>query len=108
MLEKTDKIYIAGHRGLVGSALVRHLTESGYNNLVTRARADLDLEDERAVREFFGREKPNVVVFAAAKVGGIKANLDHPVEFLRDNLTMQNNVIRAAHDNGARKLLFLA
>jgi GDP-L-fucose synthase len=108
MLEKADKIYIAGHRGLVGSALVRHLTDAAYTNLVTRARAELDLEDERAVRGFFQQEKPDIVVFAAAKVGGIQANIDNPVEFLRDNLTMQNNVIRAAAENGVRKLLFLA
>ena len=108
MLKESDKIYIAGHRGLVGSTLVRHLAEAGLTNLVTRARSDLDLENGPAVQEFFRQEKPDVVVVAAAKVGGIKANIDNPVEFLRDNLTIQNNIIRAAHDHGVRKLLFLA
>jgi GDP-L-fucose synthase len=108
MLERSEKIFVAGHRGLVGSALVRRLAEEGFVNVVTRVRSELDLRDETAVQEFFRRESPNVVVFAAAKVGGIKANTDYPVEFLLDNLHIQNNVIRAAHEHGARKLLFLA
>src|SRR5437773_2423051 len=106
-VEKSDKIFIAGHRGLVGSALVRKLEESGFTNLVTRDRANLDLRNREAVDRFFATEKPTLAVLAAAKVGGIKANNDLPVEFLIDNLQIQNNVIRAAHENGVRKLLFL-
>ena len=106
-VEKSDKIFIAGHRGLVGSALVRKLEESGFTNLVTRDRASLDLRDNDAVDRFFATERPTLAVLAAAKVGGIKANNDLPVEFLVDNLQIQNNVIRAAHENGVRKLLFL-
>ena len=106
-VEKSDKIFIAGHRGLVGSALVRKLEESGFTNLVTRDRANLDLLNREAVDRFFATEKPTLAVLAAAKVGGIKANNDLPVEFLVDNLQIQNNVIRAAHENGVRKLLFL-
>lgn len=106
-VDKSDKIFIAGHRGLVGSSLVRKLHADGFVNLLTRDRAQLDLRDEPAVRRFFSEEKPAVVVMAAAKVGGIKANNDLPVEFLVENLQMQNNVIRAAYDHGVRKLLFL-
>jgi len=106
-VDKSDKIFIAGHRGLVGSSLVRKLRADGFANLLTRDRAQLDLRDETAVRQFFSEEKPAVVVMAAAKVGGIKANNDLPVEFLVENLQMQNNVIRAAYDHGVRKLLFL-
>ena len=106
-MEKSDKIFVAGHRGMVGSAITRALERAGFTNLVKRARAELDLTDPRAVSEFFGKEKPDVVVFAAAKVGGIKANNDFPVEFLIDNLRIQTNVIAAAHESGARKLLFL-
>src|SRR5437762_8701771 len=106
-VEKSDKIFIAGHRGLVGSALVRKLEENGFTNLVTRDRANLDLLNREAVDRFFATEKPTLAVLAAAKVGGIKANNDLPVEFLVDNLQIQNNVIRAAHESGVRKLLFL-
>ncbi len=106
-MRQSDKIYVAGHTGLVGSALVRLLHARGFTNLVTRSRAELDLRDERAVRDFFAEERPEVVVLAAAKVGGIKANIDAPVEFLIENLQIQNNVIRVAHEAGARKLLFL-
>jgi len=106
-MKQSDKIYIAGHSGLVGSAIVRLLTARGFTNLVTRSRAEVDLRDERAVRDFFAGERPEVVVLAAAKVGGIKANIDAPVEFLIENLQIQNNVVRAAHEAGARKLLFL-
>jgi len=106
-VDKSDKIFIAGHRGLVGSALTRKLEQEGFTNLVTRDRASLDLRDAGAVGRFFAKEKPALVVLAAAKVGGIKANNDLPVEFLEDNLQVQNNVIRAAHENGVRKLLFL-
>jgi len=106
-VEKSDKIFIAGHRGLVGSALVRKLERDGFANLLVRDRTALDLRDGPAVDRFFAEEKPAVVVLAAAKVGGIKANNDQPVEFLVDNLQVQNNVVRAAYENGVRKLLFL-
>src|SRR5436190_7089605 len=107
-VEKPDKIFIAGHRGLVGSALVRQLEQDGFANLLTRDRAEMDLRDAGDVDQCFAQEKPAVVILAAAKVGGIKANSDLPVEFLLENLQMQNNVVRAAYDSGARKLLFLA
>src|ERR1700736_1712954 len=106
-MQKSDKVFIAGHGGMVGSAITRALEARGFSNLVKRTRAELDLGDSRAVSDFFRKEKPEIVVFAAAKGGGIKANNDFPVEFLTDNLRIQTNVISAAHDNGARKLLFL-
>jgi GDP-L-fucose synthase len=106
-VKKSEKIFVAGHRGLVGSALVRTLERDGFDNLVTRSRSQLDLRNEAAVDLFFAQEKPSIVIFAAAKVGGIKANNDQPVEFLLDNIQIQNNVIRAAHEAGVRKLLFL-
>lgn len=106
-MDKDDSIFIAGHRGLVGSAILRRLEAEGFTRLLTRGRAELDLTDRPSVDEFFAREKPAIVVVAAAKVGGIKANSDQPVEFLLENLQIQNNVIRAAHENGADKLLFL-
>ncbi|PYJ87237.1 MAG: GDP-fucose synthetase [Verrucomicrobia bacterium] len=106
-MEKSDKIFVAGHRGLVGSALVRKLEQDGFGNLLVRDRADLDLRNPEAVDLFFATEKPATVILAAAKVGGIKANNDEPVEFLLENLQVQNNVVRAAHENSARKLLFL-
>ncbi len=106
-MKPTDKIYIAGHTGLVGSAVIRLLKAHGFSNLVTRSRSEVDLRDERAVRNFFTEEKPELVILAAARVGGIKANIDAPVEFLIENLQIQNNVIRAAHEGVARKLLFL-
>ena len=106
-MDKSEKIFVAGHRGLVGSAIVRKLTSDGFTNLITRDRKELDLANEAAVAAFFEREKPDVVVLAAAKVGGIKANNDYPVEFLLENLRLQNNVISSAHVNDVRKLLFL-
>ena len=106
-MEKSKKIFVAGARGMVGSALVRRLEASGFGNLVKPARAQLDLTDERAVASFFAKEKPEIVILAAAKVGGIKANNDYPVEFLLENLRIQNNVIRSASQSGVRKLLFL-
>ena len=106
-MQKSDKIFIAGHRGLVGSALGRRLEHEGFVNLVTRDRAQLDLTNAGAVDDFFAQEKPAIVIFAAARVGGIKANNDEPVEFLLENIQIQNNVIRAAHEAGVRKLLFL-
>src|SRR5438128_2427848 len=107
MMNKSEKIFVAGHRGLVGSALIRRLEREGFHNLPKRDRSQLDLADERAVQSFFGQERPAVVIFAAAKVGGIKANNDFPVEFLLDNLRIQNNIIHSAHGAGVRKLLFL-
>ncbi|HEY5992151.1 MAG TPA: GDP-L-fucose synthase [Candidatus Udaeobacter sp.] len=106
-MDKADKIFVAGHRGMVGSALVRRLEAEAFSNVVTRERSQLDLTDESAVAKFFAEKRPDVVIVAAAKVGGIKANNDYPVEFLVENLRIQNNVIRAAHENGVRKLLFL-
>src|SRR4029077_816954 len=106
-MDKSDKIFVAGHRGMVGSAIVRRLKAEGFSNLVTRDRSELDLTDESAVRKSFAKEKPAIVIDAAAKVGGIKANNDFPVEFLLGNLRIQNNVIHSAYDSGVRKLLFL-
>ena len=101
------RIYVAGHRGLVGSALMRNLTTSGYTNLVTRTHAELDLTNQAAVNAFFEHEKPDFVFLAAAKVGGIHANNEYPAEFIRDNLAIQTNVIHAAYKNNVRRLLFL-
>src|SRR4029453_1262431 len=98
MMHKSDKIFVAGYRGLVGSALIRRLEHDGFQNLPKRDRSQLDLADEQAVQNFFAQEKPAIVIFAAARVGGIKANNDFPVEFLLDNLRIQNNVIHAAHE----------
>jgi len=106
-MEKSEKIFVAGHRGMVGSAVHRKLQAEGFENLLTRTRQETDLCSETSVREFFETEKPDVVVVAAAKVGGILANYEKPVEFLLDNLKIQNNLISAAADFGARKLLFL-
>jgi GDP-L-fucose synthase len=106
-LNKSDRIFVAGHRGMVGSALVRRLEAEGFKNLLTRDRSELDLTSEPAVAKFFAEEQPMIVLVAAAKVGGIKANDDFPVEFLLENLQIQNNVIRSAYESGVRKLLFL-
>jgi len=106
-LKKSDKIFVAGHRGMVGSAMMRRLERDGFSNLVGRDSSQLDLINESAVAQFFMDERPAVVILAAAKVGGIKANNDYPVEFLLDNLRIQNNVIRSAHQTDVRKLLFL-
>jgi len=102
-----SKIYIAGHRGLVGSALVRRLQAKGYTNLVTRTHAELELRDQKAVQAFFETEKPDYVILAAAKVGGIHANNTYPAEFIHDNLVIQNNVIHSAYQNTVERLLFL-
>lgn len=102
-----DKIYIAGHRGLVGSTLVRHLQKQGFNNLLLRSREELDLTNQQAVNAFFAKEKPLWVFLAAAKVGGIGANSTYPAEFIRDNLVIQSNIIDAAYRHGCQKLLFL-
>jgi GDP-L-fucose synthase len=101
------RIYVAGHRGLVGSAVVRALKREGYENLIVRTHQELDLTEQSAVRGFFQNEKPEVVVMAAARVGGIHANNSRPAEFLRDNLLMQDNVIDAAYRAGAGKFVFL-
>ena len=106
-MQKSEKIFVAGHRGMVGSALIRGLETAGFNKLLKRDRSELDLGDSEAVTKFFCNEKPEVMIFAAAKVGGIKANNEQPVEFLLENLRVQNNVIAAAHESGVRKLLFL-
>ena len=101
------RIYVAGHRGLAGSALVRRLRAKGYRNLITRTHAELDLADGAAVREFFGREKPDAVFLAAAKVGGILANDTYPAQFIHENLAIQTNVIHEAYRGGVSELLFL-
>ena len=101
------KIYVAGHRGLVGSAIVRNLEAKGYKNIICRTHKELDLTNQEAVRTFFEDEKPEYVFLAAAKVGGIHANNTYPADFIYDNLMIQNNVIKAAHDFKVKKLLFL-
>ncbi len=106
-MQQDDSIFLAGHRGLVGSAILRRLQADRFSRIITRTRAELDLTDTAAVDQFFARERPAIVIAAAARVGGIKANNDEPVEFLLVNLQIQNNLIRAAHENGARKLVFL-
>ena len=106
-MKPADKVFVAGHRGLVGSAIVRRLRALGYGNLVLRSRDELDLADAAAVQSFFQAERPSHVFFAAAKVGGILANDTYPAEFIRDNLLIQLNVIDAAHRSGVEKMLFL-
>ncbi len=102
-----DKIFVAGHKGLVGSAIVRNLQSKGYTNIITRSHKELDLMEQAAVRDFFEKEKPDVVVLAAAKVGGIHANEQYPAEFAYENLQMECNVIKCCHDHHVKKLLFL-
>ncbi len=106
-MNKSASIFIAGHRGMVGSAIVRRLEGDGYSRLLLRSRAELDLTRQAAVDEFFARERPEYVFLAAAKVGGILANSTRPAEFIGENLAMQSNIIDAAYRNGAKKLLFL-
>ena len=106
-MNRTSRIYVAGHRGLAGSALVRRLQAKGYGNLVTRAHQELELTDGGAVREFFRREKPEVVLLAAARVGGIMANSTYPAQFIHDNLAIQTHVIDEAYRAGVTRLLFL-
>jgi GDP-L-fucose synthase len=106
-MDKHDKIYIAGHRGLVGSALVRKLLADGYTNLVTCNHGELDLTAQEEVNDFFLREKPSYVFLAAAKVGGIYANNTYPAEFIADNLAIQTNVIHEAYRSGVKRLMFL-
>jgi GDP-L-fucose synthase len=106
-LKLDSKIYIAGHRGLVGTALMRNLRAKGFANFVTRTHAELDLTNQAAVDAFFAAEKPDYVFLAAAKVGGIHANNTYPAEFIRDNLAIQTNIIHAAYQNNVKRLLFL-
>ena len=106
-VKKTDSIFVAGHRGLAGGAILRELLAAGYSNLLTRTRSEVDLLKRDSVRGFFEEQRPQVVVIAAAKVGGIKANNDFPVEFLLENLAIQNNLIESAYEFGTEKLLFL-
>lgn len=106
-MDKAAKIYIAGHRGLVGGAIVRNLQEKGYTNLLIRTHAELDLTDQKATEAFFAGEKPDYVFLAAAKVGGILANDLYPAEFIRDNLVIQTNIIHAAYKNNVERLMFL-
>lgn len=107
MIKKPDKIYIAGHRGMVGSACWRALEAEGYNNLVGKTSKELDLRDQKAVEDFIRTEQPVAIIDAAAKVGGILANDTYPYEFLMDNMLIQNNLIRSAHENDVPKFIFL-
>ena len=107
MMEKESKIYVAGHRGMVGSAIVRELRRQGYDNIITRTHSELDLTDQQAVNGFFAAEKPEYVFLAAAKVGGIEANDKAPADFMYLNMMLEMNVIHAAWRNGCRKLQFL-
>jgi GDP-L-fucose synthase len=106
-IDKNTKIYVAGHRGMVGSAIIRQLQEKGFDNLVTRTHAELDLTDQKSVAHFFQMERPQQVYFAAAKVGGIHANNTYPAEFIYQNLMMETNVVHQAFQAGVKKLLFL-
>ena len=106
-MEKSARIYVAGHRGLVGTALMRTLQDNGYHNFLTRTHAELDLTNQAAVEAFFAAEQPDYVFLAAAKVGGIHANNTYPAEFIRDNLAIQTNIIHAAYQNRVKRLLFL-
>lgn len=107
MMEKESKIYVAGHRGMVGSAIVRELQRQGYSNILTRTHSELDLTDQNAVETFFRTEKPEYVFLAAAKVGGIQANAIHPADFMYENMMLEMNVIHSAWMNGCKKLEFL-
>lgn len=106
-LDRSGRVFLAGDKGLVGAAILRHLLSQGFSNIVTRSRQKLDLSNSDAVGRFFEEERPDYVFIAAAKVGGIKANSDHPTEFLLENLQIQNAIIPAAHKYGVKKLLFL-
>ena len=106
-MEKDSKIYIAGHRGMVGSAIIRRLNELGYNNIIHRELNELDLRRQEQVEKFFEEEKPEYVFLAAAKVGGIHANNIYPAEFIYDNLMIEANIIHSAYKSGVKKLLFL-
>jgi len=106
-MDETSKIYVAGHRGLVGSAIVRRLEQAGYTNLLTRTHAELDLTNQAAVQAFFEEERPEYVFLAAVKVGGIMANSTYPADFIRENLQIQTNIIDSAYRSGVKKLEFL-
>lgn len=106
-MQKNSKIYVAGHNGMVGSAIIRKLQKEGFENLILRSSKELDLRDQQATREFFKNEKPEYVFLAAAKVGGIRANDTYPADFIYDNLCIQNNVIHQSFKSGVIKLLFL-
>jgi GDP-L-fucose synthase len=106
-MKKTSRIYIAGHKGLVGSAILRLLESQGYNNLITKTRKELDLLDAKAVEKFFIKEKPEFVFLAAAKVGGISANNTYPADFIQQNLSIQNNIIHNSYIHKVKKLVFL-
>jgi nucleoside-diphosphate-sugar epimerase len=106
-MDQRSKIYVAGHRGLVGSAIVRQLQQRGFDNLVTRTHAELDLLNQAAVADFFAAEKPDYVILAAARVGGIHANNTYPADFIYDNLMIEANVVHSAYANGVERLLFL-
>jgi len=106
-MDLNARIYVAGHRGLAGSAILRRLTSEGFRNLITRTHAELELTDATAVRAFFEAEKPEYVFLAAAKVGGILANRDYPAEFIQANLAIQTNVIHEAWKTGVKRLLFI-
>lgn len=106
-MDKSSKIYVAGHRGMVGSAIVRNLNDEGFLNIIVRTSNELDLRNQKAVNDFFEKVKPDYVFLAAAKVGGIYANNTYRAEFLYDNLMIQSNVIHASYKNGVKKLLFL-
>lgn len=106
-MNTSDKIYVAGHRGMVGSAIVRKLQKEGFQNIIFRRSSEVDLRNQAAVNEFFAQEKPDYIFLAAAKVGGILANNTYRAEFIYDNIMIQSNVIEAAHRNGAKKLMFL-
>jgi GDP-L-fucose synthase len=106
-MEKNSRIYIAGHRGMVGSAIARLLEDEGFNNLIVRTHKELDLSDQQQVKKFFAENKPDYVILAAARVGGIQANIDNPATFLLDNLLIQNNVIDSSYRSGVKKLVFL-
>ncbi len=106
-MDISDKIYVAGHRGMVGGAIVRHLNKLGFSHIITRTSKELDLRNQEATRIFFEREKPDYVFLAAAKVGGIYANNTYRADFIYDNLMIEANVIKAAHDFKVKKLLCL-
>ena len=106
-LDRASAIHVAGHRGLVGGAVTQHLQDTGYSNLITAGRSELDLRDRDAVFDFYAAKRPDVVVLAAAKVGGIMANATYPVEFFSDNIRIQTNVVDAAHEYGVQRLIFM-
>ena len=107
MIEKNAKIYLSGHRGLVGSAIYRRLQKEGFTNIITRTHAELDLTNQAEVNAFFEKEKPEYVILAAAKVGGIMANSQYPAEFIYQNLMIGTNIVHASYKNGVKKLLNL-